>query len=205
MKNNQKGFGTATLGLMALLLLVPIVGFVGWKIYDSAQDKNSNAAKASEPKLYTDTAHRFTFNYPADWMTEFPGDFPANGPTQSEQDWTKISRPVRVKPAKAAKGNDVNVAPGCSAADIDQAKADKDESRTQQDLTINGYRAFYDRQEAKVSTESYVYHTYIILGKSDCLRISYREDLYSGASGRNATDSNVPGFKSIVESTRFSD
>jgi len=128
----------------------------------------------------------------------------SDGPTQSEPDWSKTSRPLAITPATGQKNNAVTVTPGCTAATIADAKARKDRFHTQQDININGYPAFYDKLDFVSDAEQYVNHTYVVLGPKDCLQLSYRESWRHPMSNTNFDDSqNVPDFKAIVNSVKF--
>jgi hypothetical protein len=91
MKNNQKGF-SAVEGTL-ILVIIGLVGFVGWFVYDAnkkvddslntANQSNSQttATKKSSTALtetYTDPAG-FTLNYPADWQFAAKGSKDLSG------------------------------------------------------------------------------------------------------------------------------
>ena len=212
MHHKQAGFGIV--GLILIVLAIAAVGFVGWKLYDSNKSTDSDVQKSSSPKLYTDTAKRFTFEYPDNWEASFPEPAGTDGPGQPQLDWAQVSRPVVIKPSTGAKDNNVIVTPGCetTASDgsavsvLQNLKDRKDKFHTQEAQTINGYEAFYDRLHFEGDAESYLDHTYFVTSGTDCVLFSYRENWHHDMSNTNFDDSkNVPAFKSVVQSLQFSD
>lgn len=196
------------------LILISCVILIGLVTLILVKNKNSTTATQTETKqfiapssatkTYTDTAHKFSFLYPANWDTDFPSKGAVDGPALPDPDWNTVSRPVLIKPISGGKGNNVSVYTACTADTVTQIRARKDSTHTQQDTSINGNVAFYDEEDYKTTAESYLTHTYIILGKSACVQISYRERLHYPANRVDFDDSkNMPGFETIVNSVKF--
>lgn len=203
MKKAEKGFGIIALVMLASALVV--LGFITWKVYVSINKPSSDAVTTVNPILYTDTANRFSFYYPANWNIDWPENGDIDGsPAKPQAVKTESSRPIVIKPVSGQKGNNIAVVPGCSAANITETKARKDQFHTQEDLTINGYTAFYDKLDFKDSAERYLHHTYIVLSQNDCLEIAFRENHHHDMSNTNFDDGgNMSEFNAIVRSVKF--
>ena len=208
MGRSERGIGL--ISIIILLLVLATVVFVGWRFYgpkDTAPDGSAATAKTqSPPRTYTDSAGRFTFKYPADWYLSDQEEGGKDGVVQPAPDWTKQSRPVKIRPAFGAENNDVMVTPGCSTESINQAKEQADQFHTQKDMTINGYRAFYDKLAFKGDAEAYLHHRYFVLHGEDCVEFSYRENWHHAMSDTDFDDiQNMPGFRQIVNSIKFTE
>lgn len=78
MKNNQKGFSTVELVLV--LIIVGLVGFIGWYVWDTKKDTDnessttqtstSTASNGNLSKTYTDAKDGTKFSYPEDWKLD---------------------------------------------------------------------------------------------------------------------------------------
>lgn len=187
-----------TLGIILLL------GYVGWHIYKSKNDLLT----------YDDSARQFSFMYPATWKLNYPVEGGHDGQSPSTPDYTKVSRPVTIAPQHGQKDNNVQITPGCmtvsstgqSISVTDQLQQAKDKYHTQEDMTINGYQALYDKTDFNTAAESYVDHTYAITNDDDCVTFRYRESWHHDMSGTNFDDSkNVADFKRIVQSIKFAE
>ncbi|HEX6258642.1 MAG TPA: hypothetical protein VFZ48_04130 [Candidatus Saccharimonadales bacterium] len=205
--NKNKNRETVFIRVLAATAAVLLV-LVGWQIFNLVQkiqqDARTTAIQAAQPKLYLDTAERFTFRYPNTWSLAYAASKATDDPAPTSPDWAKTSRPVEVQPNEGKVGNKITVTPGCTSARIADLKARKDRFHTQEDLKINGYTAFYDKLNFKTDAERYVHHTYIVLNGKDCLEFSYRESHHHPMSNTNFDDQkNVKYFKMIVGSVKF--
>jgi hypothetical protein len=204
-RHDQAGSGVVVVVLG--LLMVAAIGFVVWKMQDSSQTASNTPTtdqRQQSNNAYTDTAGRFTLFYPAKWSAAFPAPAGKDGDVQPDPDWAKVSRPVLIKPNTGHKDNDVRITSDCTAGDLNTIRANKDRFHTYQDLTINGYTAFYDKLDFKGDAESYLDHTYYILTRGDCLRLTWRQNWHHDMSNTNFDDSqNFDGFMTIVSSIKF--
>lgn len=206
-KLNQTGF--SPFETVLLLLVVVVLGFAGYVVYHNNKPTKTDTATTDPQKVqnktYTDTAKKFTFEYPGTWETAYldgtGGDFRDATP---EPDWTVTSRYVEVKPLKSAKDNNIRVSPGCDKSVIQTQKDNKDKFHTQTDLKINGYEAFYDKTDFKGDAESYLDHAYYVLDGANCVIFQFRENWHHDTSNTNFDDKqNLPGFEAIVHSIKF--
>ncbi len=203
MKKNKAGLGNVFF-IIAFLLILSL-GLIGWRI-NSSSKKTQPSISNEPPELYTDTAGKFSFYYPRKWKIAFAeGSVPEDKKHISPHAvQTETSSPVILNPNEGQKDNNVIVTPGCSAASVTEMKAKRDQFHTQEDLTINGYTAFYDKLDFMGDAESYLHHTYIILGTSGCVEIGYRESWHHPMSNTTFNDSkNMDAFRSIINSTKF--
>jgi hypothetical protein len=204
-KPHKQHAGFGVIVVIVCLVIVAVIGLIGWKVIGSRQTQTSTSATSrnqATDNTYTDTAKRFTLHYPTTWTAGFQQL--GNDSGNPVPDWTKTSRPALIKPKSGYPSNTIALTPGCSAADITAAKANIDRFHTQQDLKVNGYSAFYDRLDFASDAESYLTHTYYVLGTKDCLRISWDQNRHHDMSSTNFDDSqNYDGFMTVVNSVKF--
>jgi hypothetical protein len=201
-KFNQGGF--STFGIVMIILVVATLGYAGYKVY---QDKTS-APAAAQTKTYTDTAKKFTFEYPVTWEafnpdpggTDSLGDKPVTLP-----DWSVTSRDVSVKPLKGEKDNYIRVIPNITKDYVADQRARKDRFHTQLDGKINNYDTLYDKLAFKGDAESYVDHTYYVLHGDTYVMFTFRENWYHGDNTHFDDKQNLTEFQAIVNSIKFTD
>jgi hypothetical protein len=212
MKKKQKRYKRSVKPLYILLGLVIIIIIAGiaWKHGGNTQ---SDAQDPSSPtQLYIDSAKKFTFKYPTGWVLQNANSQPVEGPPGPQPDWTKVSRPINVVPAKAPAGNTITITPGCEVAAADGStisvvqdlKNHKDQFHTQTASTNNGNDVFYDKLAFKGDAESYTDHTYVVSKGSNCLKLNFRQNYQNTTLNQSFDDSqDLPGFMTLVNSVHF--
>ncbi len=209
-KINQGGF--LSFFEIMVILVVATLCYAGFKVYQN--DKAEKATSSSETtnyegqtKTYTDTAKKFTFEYPITWEASNPepggsdslGDKPI-----AITDWSVVSRDVRIKPLEGQKDNYIRITPNITKDYVAEQRARKDRFHTLLDGKINNYDTLYDKLEFKGDAESYVDHTYYVLHGETYVMFTFRENHHHDMSGTNYDDKqNLPGFQAIVNSIKF--
>jgi hypothetical protein len=207
-KLGQKGFTVST--VIILLVVAGLIGFAGYVVFTNRNQGENTAVVIEEQvinKTYTDTAKKFTIQYPETWEATNPEpggrDYP-DGVVPPDPDYSVTSREVQIKPADGYPGNNVRVLPGCTQAEIDDQKARKDRFHTQSDIKINGYDVFYDKLAFQGDAESYINHTYYVKSGNNCLMFDFRENHHHDTSETNFDDEqNLDEFEAIVRSINF--
>lgn len=166
-----------------------------WRIVSGSHyvttDENGNIRL----KIYTDTAHFYSLEYPMTFIVEQdPGS----------KDWGKSSRPVTFRAPNYPREHIMSVQADSTPALAQSVTADwSRQYRKPVDITINGRKAEYVHIEFKSSVESYVDHNYLITntaGGSVFIqfreRYQHNESLWDGGG-------NVPTFEKMVQSIRL--
>lgn len=210
MKHMQSGF-SLLIALCALLVL-GVIGFMILGVIPNNEKKTITSTPISNTRLYTDTAHFFTFEYPDSWKVTPVERGGTDGPVDPEPDWTKVSQPVLLTPGDGHNTNNVRINPGCETQDpngktvstLQNLKDRKDRFHTQQPQTINGYQGLYDKLDFKGDAESYLDHTYFVTDGKSCVTFIYRERWKHDMSNTDFNDTkNVPAFQAVVQSIKF--
>jgi hypothetical protein len=85
-KNNQLGFGAVEAAL--IVIIVCLIGVVGWLVYDKSQNKTINKTNsatspttntatvktAKQTSIYIDSIAGYSFEYPKDWTVSIKKD-----------------------------------------------------------------------------------------------------------------------------------
>lgn len=201
-------------GLLVTLIVAASGVITIWQslVDNGRQAANQSAATTPTPRLYTDSAKKFSFSYPGNWTASNQPPL-SGGDSQrpTEPDWNQTSRPVFLYQPKSDRQTYVTVDPGCQTTDdsgqtvpvLQALKDNNDRFHTQRTVTINGQPAFYDRLAFKGDAEQYTDHIYFVNDSDDCLVLRYRESWQH--DGFTAVDNTVhmPGFRMVVDSVKF--
>lgn len=197
---DQKGFSLHI--IIGVVAAVALVGVAGLWIFLHNKDEAVGTA------IYTDTAEKFTFEYPAEWTITDESD----EITEGDNEAASTSHPVTIEPLDGSEGNVISVNPGCEVigADgqpvsvLDDLKGRKDPSHTQQESQIGDYSSFYDRTDLKTDAESYVKHVYFVTDGVSCVTFSFTESHQKPDENIDFDDGhNTIGFEEIVNSIQF--
>lgn len=94
-RSRETGF--SIVGALIVVVIIALVGLMGWKIYDS---QSADEPKVTEVQYsnVTDTSESFSFAYPDTWvMKPYEPWEPCCGDVP-EPDWTKEPRPITLHP-----------------------------------------------------------------------------------------------------------
>jgi cytoskeletal protein RodZ len=112
MKKNEKGFGV--IEALLILVIVGLIGFVGWYVGQSKQKTNESstttyseqkteeASEESTYKEYKDDVRTFKFEYPKDWKSEVK-----NAPADSYDSQQKQRSVIAKSPDYAEDVNEI--------------------------------------------------------------------------------------------------
>ncbi|HET9098250.1 MAG TPA: hypothetical protein VFN51_01390 [Candidatus Saccharimonadales bacterium] len=228
--NNQKGF-TAVEGLILLFILI-IIGAVGYMVYhDDHKTKtatvsttaaktstatSSKTQKQATTKTYTDSSKTYTLSYPTSWTESEQGTGDLVGVTYNLLDTTSgIFIPPNTSPISTNPSvpNSIHVT-AFKTTDIKGLLSQYvtgDGNTTPQQLTINGYQAYYQKDTSTSSSNGYTDDDYAVTnnGVSVVFQFRVQQDAisYSASPKDNVpafNDSNVvPAFTSFVKSIKF--
>lgn len=208
MNSKQRGFSVvAVVALLAIVLLV-VAGAYVWS--QRTQDEEQvQRSQTQATKTYRDTAQRFTFNYPEDWIAINPppcceGEIPDPAVTSSV---VHLLYPGAAKMSNASDAGDsllskntVHVMHG-EAAGREQAYPDK--FKDAQKSLVNGYELL-----AAQSAEQYGYRDayYLITDGNQDLVFVLRTKQTAKAGLDAATfdaSATLPTIEQIIETVKF--
>ncbi|MDB5170524.1 MAG: hypothetical protein JWO35_218 [Candidatus Saccharibacteria bacterium] len=212
MKKNQDGFSAVETVL--ILVIVGLIGFVGWYVYnsknksDATLDQASKSSQTSTPtkktdaesavklsETYTDPSG-FTLKYPADWQFAAKGSKSADGQGEfgSNEFVSKANYQANSNASILMLDTDTTTATAEQYAKDFFANKESDVVNSKSSKT-NGY----DTQTVnhKSPTGSPTVYTIFVVSKGKVVQFSYFND--------EAEKDNVPIYEAITRSIKFAD
>ncbi len=215
MRKNQRGFGAVE--LLIILVVVGIVGFGAWyvgkhgnKSATNITSSSTNSSKTTTPatKTYTDNSKTYTLEYPKTWTTseQKPGSAAAVADLLNllETEFTPENSPAIGSNPSTPNMAGVIAFKSSDTQTILNTYVSGDGQTTPQSLTINGYRAMYQKAIA-TKYLSYTDDIYAVTHNGVTLLFQFREKQGSGANGTPAFDATntVDAYTTLVKSVKF--
>jgi len=226
MKKYRNDDGFSTVEVVSVLLVIIIIGTVGYYVFNhskqktSPSDASSSSVKTSAApsgvtltatansyngwNTYDDSAKLFTILYPQNWTIQTEASIGNNLESS-----TPILRPSNLNPAELSSGAGLYINPvtGSLNAEFQATVYGSGANYNPTDLTINGFPALYHQivqTTADTGTTSDTKDYYAVANKGVTVLFSWTEQQgsYKDVRGFNLTSYNDT-FRSIVESIKF--